>query len=136
MVTVAKTAGFCFGVRRAVEMAEQACAQYGSIWALGDIIHNTHEVERLEALGVHKAERVDDIPDNVPVLIRAHGVPESVMLRLNEKGCTSVDATCPFVSKIHRIVREESQNGRHIIIIGSRNHPEVVAFFRSLPYTN
>ncbi|MGM9630762.1 bifunctional 4-hydroxy-3-methylbut-2-enyl diphosphate reductase/30S ribosomal protein S1 [Butyricicoccus sp.] len=126
MVTVAKTAGFCFGVRRAVEMAEQACAQYGSIWALGDIIHNTHEVERLEALGVHKAEHVDDIPDNVPVLIRAHGVPESVMLRLEEKGCTPVDATCPFVSKIHRIVREESQNGRHIIIIGSRNHPEVV----------
>ncbi len=126
MVTVAKTAGFCFGVRRAVEMAEQMCAQHGSIWALGDIIHNTHEVKRLEALGVHKADSVDDVPDNTPVLIRAHGVPESVVLQLEQKGCTLIDATCPFVSKIHRIVREESQSGRHIIIIGSRNHPEVV----------
>ncbi len=126
MVTVARTAGFCFGVRRAVEMAEKACAQYGNIWALGDIIHNTHEVERLEALGVHKVEQVDDVPNHVPVLIRAHGVPESVMLELKEKDCILVDATCPFVGKIHRIVRQESQDGRHMIIIGSRNHPEVL----------
>lgn len=75
MVTVAKTAGFCFGVQRAVDMAEKACQEYGCIWALGDIIHNTHEVGRLEKLGVHKAEDVADIPDGVPVLIRAHGVP-------------------------------------------------------------
>lgn len=126
MVTVAKTAGFCFGVRRAVETAERACQQYGSIWALGDIIHNTHEVERLEKMGVHKAEHVDDVPEGVPVLIRAHGVPESVKQALEAKGCTIVDATCPFVGKIHRIVREESHSGRHILIIGSRNHPEVV----------
>ena len=126
MVTVAKTAGFCFGVRRAVEMAEKACAKYGKIWALGDIIHNTHEVERLAKMGVHKAENVADVPDHVPVLIRAHGVPECVIRELEQKGCTLVDATCPFVGKIHRIVREESQAGRHIIVIGSRNHPEVV----------
>ena len=75
MVTVAKTAGFCFGVQRAVDMAEKACQEYGCIWALGDIIHNAHEVGRLEKLGVHKAEDVTDIPDGVPVLIRAHGVP-------------------------------------------------------------
>lgn len=126
MVTVAKTAGFCFGVRRAVEMAERACQEYGSIWALGDIIHNAHEVRRLEQMGVHKAEQVSDIPDGVPVLIRAHGVPETVIRALEGKGCTIVDATCPFVGKIHRIAREESQNGRRVIIIGSRNHPEVV----------
>ncbi len=126
MIKVAETAGFCFGVRRAVEMAEKACAQYGSIWALGDIIHNTHEVERLTHMGVRKAEDVADIPDGVPVLIRAHGVPEEGIRQLTAKGCTVVDATCPFVGKIHRIVREQSQNGRHVIIIGSRNHPEVV----------
>lgn len=126
MVTVAKTAGFCFGVQRAVDMAEKACQEYGCIWALGDIIHNAHEVGRLEKLGVHKAEDVTDIPDGVPVLIRAHGVPERVMQQLEQKGCRIVDATCPFVGKIHRIVREESEQGRRIIVIGSRNHPEVV----------
>ena len=126
MVTVAKTAGFCFGVQRAVDMAEKACQEYGCIWALGDIIHNAHEVGRLEKLGVHKAEDVTDIPDGVPVLIRAHGVPERVVQQLEQKGCRLVDATCPFVGKIHRIVREESEQGRRIIVIGSRNHPEVV----------
>ena len=126
MVTVAKTAGFCFGVQRAVDMAEKACQEYGCIWALGDIIHNAHEVGRLEKLGVHKAEDVTDIPDGVPVLIRAHGVPERVVQQLEQKGCRIVDATCPFVGKIHRIVREESEQGRRIIVIGSRNHPEVV----------
>ena len=126
MVTVAKTAGFCFGVQRAVDMAEKACQEYGCIWALGDIIHNAHEVGRLEKLGVHKAEDVTDIPDGVPVLIRAHGVTERVVQQLEQKGCRIVDATCPFVGKIHRIVREESEQGRRIIVIGSRNHPEVV----------
>ena len=119
MVTVAKTAGFCFGVQRAVDMAEKACQEYGCIWALGDIIHNAHEVGRLEKLGVHKAEDVADIPDGVPVLIRAHGVPERVVQQLEQKGCRIVDATCPFVGKIHRIVREESEQGRRIIVIGS-----------------
>ena len=126
MVTLAKTAGFCFGVQRAVDMAEKACQEYGCIWALGDIIHNAHEVGRLEKLGVHKAEDVTDIPDGGPVLIRAHGVPERVVQQLEQKGCRIVDATCPFVGKIHRIVREESEQGRRIIVIGSRNHPEVV----------
>ena len=126
MVEVAKTAGFCFGVRRAVELAEQAAAQYGCIWALGDIIHNTHEVERLSRLGVRKADAVEDIPNDGAVLIRAHGVPDSVIEQLRQKGCTIVDATCPFVEKIHRIAREQSSAGRLILIIGSRNHPEVV----------
>ena len=75
---------------------------------------------------MHKAEDVTDIPDGVPVLIRAHGVPERVVQQLEQKGCRIVDATCPFVGKIHRIVREESEQGRRIIVIGSRNHPEVV----------
>ena len=117
MVTVAKTAGFCFGVQRAVDMAEKACQEYGCIWALGDIIHNAHEVGRLEKLGVHKAEDVADIPDGAPVLIRAHGVPERVVQQLEQKGCCIVDATCPFVGKIHRIVREESEQGRRIIVV-------------------
>lgn len=124
-VEVAKTAGFCFGVKRAVNMAEEKCAEYGSIYALGDIIHNTYEVERLKKLGVRKRDRVRQIPDGTPVLIRAHGVPESTVKELKDKGCEIIDATCPFVEKIHNIVRRESEQGRHIIVIGSRNHPEV-----------
>ncbi len=126
MVEVAKTAGFCFGVRRAVEMAERSCAEYGRICALGDIIHNRHEVERLRKLGVTRADAVEDIPDGATVLIRAHGVPERICTQLKEKGCRIVDATCPFVNKIHMIVQEQSAQGRHVIVIGSREHPEVV----------
>lgn len=85
MIEVAKTAGFCFGVRRAVDMAEREAAARGSLVSLGDIIHNTHEVERLHALGVTKAEHVEDVPDGSAVLIRAHGVPEAVCRSLEEK---------------------------------------------------
>ena len=126
MVEVAKTAGFCFGVRRAVETAEKACAENGGIWALGDIIHNTYEVERLRKLGVKKADTLEEIPDGADVLIRAHGVPESTCRQLEEKGCRIVDATCPFVAKIHQIAQRESEAGRHVVVIGSRNHPEVI----------
>ena len=126
MIEVAKTAGFCFGVRRAVDMAEREAAARGSLVSLGDIIHNTHEVERLHALGVTKAEHVEDVPDGSAVLIRAHGVPEAVRRALEEKHCEVIDATCPFVGKIHRIVREESAKGRLVLVIGSKNHPEVV----------
>ena len=77
-ITVAKSAGFCFGVRRAVELAEQEAARGQVIYSYGEIIHNTHEIERLAALGVRKADRIEDIPDGTAVLIRAHGVAKAV----------------------------------------------------------
>ena len=77
-VTVAKTAGFCFGVRRAVELAEEQAHEHGSIYAYGEIIHNMHEIERLEKMGVHTAHTIEEIPDGERVLIRAHGVPRAV----------------------------------------------------------
>ena len=125
-VTVAKTAGFCFGVRRAVELAERLAGEDGTIWAYGEIIHNAHEIARLEACGVRTAHTLDEIPDGARVLIRAHGVPRAVYRALEEKGCTVADATCPFVQKIHRIADEESQKGRLVVILGSAGHPEVV----------
>ena len=125
-VTVAKTAGFCFGVRRAVELAEQQAKENGTIWAYGEIIHNMHEIRRLESCGVRTAHTLDEIPDGERVLIRAHGVPRAVYRTLADKGCGIFDATCPFVQKIHRIAAEESQNGRLVIILGSAGHPEVV----------
>ena len=125
-VTVAKTAGFCFGVRRAVDLAEQQAKKNGKIYAYGEIIHNMHEIERLEKLGVHTAHALEDIPDGAGVLIRAHGVPRNVYTLLQSKKCEIFDATCPFVRKIHKIVDKESTDGRLIVILGSAGHPEVV----------
>lgn len=125
-VTVAQSAGFCFGVRRAVDLAEREAAQHQALYSYGEIIHNTHEIHRLEGLGVRTAECLDDIPNGAAVLIRAHGVTRAVYEALEAKGCTIYDATCPFVAKIHRIVEAESNAGRRIIILGSKNHPEVL----------
>ncbi len=125
-VTVAQSAGFCFGVRRAVDLAEREAAKHRTLYSYGEIIHNTHETRRLEKLGVRTAECTAAIPDGAAVLIRAHGVTRAVYEELQAKGCTVYDATCPFVAKIHRIVEAESKAGRRIIILGSKNHPEVL----------
>lgn len=125
-VTVAQSAGFCFGVRRAVDLAEREAAKHQTLYSYGEIIHNTHETRRLEKLGVRTAECTAAIPDGAAVLIRAHGVTRAVYEELKAKGCTVYDATCPFVAKIHRIVEAESKAGRRIIILGSKNHPEVL----------
>ena len=125
-VTVAKTAGFCFGVRRAVDLAEQQAGKNGVIYAYGEIIHNMHEIRRLEERGVRTAQTLEEIPDGAKVLIRAHGVPRTVYDTLAAKNCEVFDATCPFVQKIHRIVDRESRDGRLIVILGSAGHPEVV----------
>ncbi len=125
-VTVADTAGFCFGVRRAVDLAEQQAGKQGTIYAFGEIIHNMHEIRRLERCGVRTAYTLEEIPEGAAVLIRAHGVPRTVYEELERKSCRVFDATCPFVQKIHRIVDEESRAGRLVVILGSAGHPEVV----------
>ncbi|MCR4771049.1 MAG: bifunctional 4-hydroxy-3-methylbut-2-enyl diphosphate reductase/30S ribosomal protein S1 [Oscillospiraceae bacterium] len=122
-VTVAAKAGFCYGVKRAVEIAEREAP--GGCWTLGELIHNRRETARLESLGVKKADCVDDIPDGATVVIRSHGEPDSVYERLREKGCRIADATCPNVERIHKIVRGASSRGRRVIILGAAEHPEV-----------
>ena len=130
-VKVAETAGFCFGVKRAVnKVYELIDTEQKPIFTLGPIIHNEGVVADLEARGVHVIVEADlDSPDdtlqNGTVVIRSHGVGKSIYDKLKEKNISYVDVTCPFVLKIHRIVEKESLAGNHIIIIGDKDHPEV-----------
>ena len=126
-VEVAKSAGFCYGVKRAVELAEEAGKAGRNCYMLGSIIHNAHVVERLEELGLKRADRVEDIPDGAAVLIRSHGESRAVHEALRARGLELLDATCPNVSRIHRIVSGAEEKGRRPIIIGAHDHPEVQA---------
>lgn len=127
-VTVAKTAGFCFGVKRAVEQVyEQIATADKPVYTFGPIIHNEQVVADLEEKGVkvlHSMEELAALKDGI-VIIRSHGVEKSVYDLLEKNGITVVDATCPFVKKIHRIVSEQQAAGRRVIIIGNPRHPEV-----------
>ena len=125
-VTLAKTAGFCFGVSRAVDLAKENARVRGTIYTLGPIIHNLNVIKQLESHGIRSADRIEDIPDASFVVIRTHGVPKKSYETLREKGCSCIDATCPFVSKIHDIAKREAEEGRLVVIIGTRGHPEVV----------
>ncbi len=125
-VTLSENAGFCFGVRRAVELVEQTAGTGRPVVTLGPIVHNRHVVERFAALGVREAADVASIPGGAAVIIRAHGVGRAVYEALEARGLTVVDATCPFVERIHRLVSEASKAGRRPVIFGSRTHPEVV----------
>ena len=127
-VKVAKTAGFCFGVERAVEhVYEQIQKGQPLIYTLGPIIHNEEVVKDLEKKGVKVLPDIDCLRElnEGTVIIRSHGVGKAIYDRIKQQGLCLVDATCPFVKKIHRIVQEQNQLGRRIIIIGDSSHPEV-----------
>ena len=123
-IRIAREAGFCYGVKRAVEIAEREAAA-GGCWCLGDLIHNRRETGRLEALGLKKAADTEEIPDGATVIIRSHGEPDSVFQRLKDKACRIVDATCPNVARIHKLVRNAAERGRIPIVFGDAKHPEV-----------
>ena len=124
-VTVAKSAGFCFGVSRAVEMVERCAAEGGKVATLGPIIHNRHVVARFEKLGVQVLSAPEEAKADMTVIIRSHGVSRRVLAALQDSGAAVADATCPFVKRIHEIVAKAEQEGRLPIIIGTRSHPEV-----------
>ena len=128
-VKLAKTAGFCFGVKRAVDTVyEQVEAQTDkTIYTYGPIIHNEEVIKDMQKRGVHvlrTEEELDAVTEGV-VIIRSHGVPKRIYDKLERKGLFCVDATCPFVKKIHNIVKKESELGKQIVIIGNGEHPEV-----------
>ncbi len=127
-IKLAKTAGFCFGVRRAVDTVySQIREGTGPIYTYGPIVHNETVVRELEEKGVRVLNTREELADlkEGTVIIRAHGVGKDIYELLEQKGIKLVDATCPFVKKIHRIVEKEGAAGRHIVIIGNSRHPEV-----------
>ena len=124
-LTVAKTAGFCFGVSRAVAMTREAAAR--GAYALGQVIHNSAVVEELERAGLHTVSAAEAIPDGAVAVIRAHGERQSVIDGLAARGVEIVNTTCPCVAHIHQIVMKESRAGRRVIVIGLHDHPEAVA---------
>ena len=126
-VTVAKSAGFCFGVKRAVELVYEEAEKEQKVYTLGPIIHNEQVVEDLQKKGVGVLESADDLADgeDATVIIRSHGVTKQVFEALQKKKVRIVDATCPFVKKIHNIVQEKKAEGYEIVVIGNAKHPEV-----------
>ena len=124
-ITVAKSAGFCFGVSRAVELVESAAKAGKRVCTLGPIIHNRHAVGRFEEMGVRVITAPEEAEPGATVIIRSHGVTRAVYDRLESRGVEIVDATCPFVKRIHGIVSKAEEEGRLPVIIGTRSHPEV-----------
>ena len=126
-ITVAKDAGYCFGVRDAVNLAYDASDKYGEVYMLGDIVHNENVVKDLENAGAKVVETLDDIPGDKPVLLRAHGTINETLNEAKEKNLNIIDATCPLVHEIHREVKMLEDEGRKIVIIGDHGHDEVNA---------
>ena len=122
---VAKSAGFCFGVSRAVETVEKAAAEGKQVVTLGPIIHNRHVVERFDEMGIRVINTPEEAKPGMTVIIRSHGVSRDVVDRLERQGVEIIDATCPFVKRIHGIVEKAEAEGTLPIIIGTRSHPEV-----------
>ncbi len=126
-VELAKTAGFCPGVKRAVSLVDTAARAGGPTVTYGPIIHNRHVVEKFAAMGVRQIDHYSQAEPDTTVIIRSHGVSREVYEGLAQRGARIVDATCPFVKRIHKIVSEAEERGRTCLIIGVRSHPEVEA---------
>ncbi|MEE0799770.1 MAG: 4-hydroxy-3-methylbut-2-enyl diphosphate reductase, partial [Gemmiger sp.] len=124
-ILLAKTAGFCFGVNRAVKLTYDLLSQGHRIATLGPLIHNPQVVSDLEHRGALTCDTVDEVPDGYEVIIRSHGVPQAVYDKISTRSLAYHDATCPFVAKIHKIAVEAGRNGAFLLVAGDRKHPEV-----------
>ena len=126
-VVLAKSSGFCFGVKRAVDRVYEQLAENKKIYTYGPIVHNDDVVADLEEKGVKVLNTKEELTELTEgsVVIRAHGVPKEIYENMEQKNIECIDATCPFVKRIHKIVEKESAEGRRIIVIGNAKHPEV-----------
>ena len=125
-ITIAKTAGFCFGVKRAIKMAENELNNSTPIYSIGNIVHNKHIINKLSQKGLIVVENIEDIPDNSTVIIRAHGITKEGIEKCKEKNLKIIDTTCPNVKKVHELAEKYSNEGYTIVIIGEATHPEVI----------
>ena len=132
-ITLAEHAGFCFGVKRAVDTARAELAKdgEGQLYCLGELIHNRSVTEELEAMGLRTVSSPSQVPEGSRVLIRAHGEPASAYRELAERGVRVIDATCVFVERIHELARETERRGRRLAIVGDGSHPEVIGILGS-----
>ncbi len=128
-ILVAKHAGFCFGVKRAINLAEFASsfAQKGRrVFTMGPLIHNPQEVKRLESMGVYQLSQEEVLGEGDVVVIRSHGLPPEKERSLRSMGLEVIDATCPYVKAVHDAVVKLSKEGYFVVLVGEKNHPEVV----------
>ena len=132
---VAKDAGYCFGVRDAVNLAYETSNEYGEVYMLGDIVHNENVIKDLNESGAKVIKNIEDVPIDKPLLLRAHGSKRKVWNKAKEKGMLLVDATCPLVHEIHHEVKKLARDGRQIFVIGDHDHDEVVAIADQVPGT-
>ncbi|GAB7554157.1 4-hydroxy-3-methylbut-2-enyl diphosphate reductase [Novosphingobium sp. 11B] len=134
---IAAPRGFCAGVDRAIEIVERAIELYGApVYVRHEIVHNKFVVDSLKAKGAVFVEELDEVPDGVPVIFSAHGVPKAVPAAASARGLEWLDATCPLVSKVHRQAERQIEAGRHILFIGHAGHPEVIGTFGQVPEGN
>lgn len=125
-IVLAKSAGFCYGVKRAVNITTEALEKYSELYSGGNVVNNKDVVNELEEKGLKRYSNISELDGNVNVLVRAHGIPLDELKKYQELNCNIVDATCPNVKKIHNIVSKHANTECKIIIIGDEGHPEVV----------
>jgi len=137
-IFLAAPRGFCAGVDRAIEIVKKSIDKYGSpVYVRHEIVHNKYVVDNLKKIGAIFVEELEEIKDKTrPVIFSAHGVPKSVPKEASNLNMTYVDATCPLVSKVHREAENLNKNGSHILLIGHKNHPEVIGTMGQLPQEN
>lgn len=133
-ILIAAPRGFCAGVDRAIIIVERAIETYGApVYVRHEIVHNKYVVDSLREKGAIFVEELDQVPDGVPVVFSAHGVPKAVPAKAEERGLSYLDATCPLVSKVHRQAERQVELGRHILFVGHKGHPEVIGTFGQVP---
>ena len=135
-ILLAAPRGFCAGVDRAIEIVKKSIDKYGApVYVRHEIVHNKYVVESLKKIGAIFVEELNEVKDKSrPVIFSAHGVPKVVPAEAEDLKMDYIDATCPLVSKVHREAENLNKNGFHVLLIGHRNHPEVIGTMGQIPY--